>query len=97
MRWVGEAKTVMAMGKVNVARRQGEEISIPDHIDVLCSMVCGAQMHMQFSMVTGLVEGSNQVWIHGTEGTLHIDLGKSTLRMGKKGTKTLEEVGWRGI
>jgi hypothetical protein len=54
MRWVGEATSVVAMGAINVKERDGKPISIPDHLDVLATMACGAQARLQFSTVTGL-------------------------------------------
>src|SRR5262249_25280947 len=48
MRWVGEARTVRAMTRVSVKQRRNssgllEAISVPDHVDILAEMVCGAQ------------------------------------------------------
>ena len=53
MRWVGGATSVFAMGTVNVKERDGKAISIPDHVDILAAMACGAQARFQFSSVTG--------------------------------------------
>ena len=77
MRWVGPATKVMAMSKVCVRRRRDENggmrvITVPDHLDVLCDMACGAQAHMRFSSVTGLAPGG-EVWLYGSKGTLRLE------------------------
>ena len=59
MRWLGPATKVMAMTKVCVNQRRDANgipraVSIPDHVDVLCEMACGAQAHLAISAVTGL-------------------------------------------
>jgi len=58
-RWVGGASRVMAMGKTVVKMRCDAEtaalraVEVPDHVDVLADMACGAQAHLQFSAVCG--------------------------------------------
>ena len=54
MRWLGRGDRVMAMSKVHVPFRKGEDgypvsISIPDHIDILYELANGAQVHMKMS------------------------------------------------
>lgn len=49
----------MAMAKTAVGLRLHPEtaaltgVRVPDHVDVLAEMACGAQAHMVFSAVTG--------------------------------------------
>ncbi len=106
IRWVGRATRVTAMTKVNVPYRLGEdgnltEVTIPDHVDIICQLASGAQAHMRFSAVTGLSPG-NEVWLYGSEGTLHLDR-HLTVRGGKRGDSQLSEIsnppearyGWR--
>ena len=73
MRWLGPATTVTAMGKTFMPLRSvggtGEVSDIPDHLDVVAEMACGAQAHMQLSSVTG-VGGATEAIIFGTDGTL---------------------------
>ena len=57
-RWVGDATKVMAMGKVVTKLRKDTAgrprgVSIPDHLDVLAEMACGAQAHFVVSSVAG--------------------------------------------
>lgn len=105
MRWVGQAKTVMAVGQQVVKTRKDAEgqlhtINIPDHLNIIAEMVNGAQMSMLFSSATGLAEGSG-VWIYGTYGTLRIYQDK--LYGGQRGDPQLTEIeippeesqGWR--
>ncbi len=97
MRWVGPASKVMAMTKVSVQKRRDENgdlqaVTIPDHVDILCQMACGAQTHMRFSSVTGLAPAS-QVWLYGSEGTLRLEGPPSlTLHGGRRGDKQLKEI-----
>ncbi|NJN83468.1 MAG: Gfo/Idh/MocA family oxidoreductase, partial [Caldilineaceae bacterium] len=57
LRWVGAATRVSATGKTFIKQRRGADgllkpVRIPEHIDVVADMACGAQMHMQISGVT---------------------------------------------
>lgn len=95
MRWLGRARRVMAMTKVHVPYRrlasgQRAPVMLPDHVDVLYELTDGAQVHMRFSETTGLSNG-NQTWIHGTNGTIHVDE-TQTVRGGKRGDPELREI-----
>ena len=105
MRWVGTAKTVMAVGQTVVKMRKNEQgilqaIGVPDHINIIGEMVCGAQLSMSLSSVTGLA-GDSGAFLFGTEGTLQIKGGK--LFGGGRGDTDLSEIeipadekgGWR--
>ena len=92
IRWVGRASKVMAMTQVNVSHRQDEsgkrvDVTIPDHVDVICQLANGAQAHLRFSAVTGLSPG-NEAWLYGTEGTLHLDQ-RLNLSGGRRGDQQL--------
>jgi predicted dehydrogenase len=94
MRWVGEAVEVTAMGKTFVNMRKDADgvlkaVRIPDHLDVIARMACGAQLHMQISGVTGLA-GQPEVFVFGTEATLCFANDK--LYGGKRGDKELKEI-----
>ena len=96
MRWVGPASRVVAMTKVCVNRRDGEGgtqvVTVPDHVDILCEMACGAQAHMRFSAVTGLAPRS-EVWLFGSQGTLRLEGPPSlTLYGGRRGDEQLSEI-----
>ncbi len=76
MCWVGHATSVMARGKTFVrARRDADgvlrSVRVPEHVDVIADMECGAQLHMQQSVVTALVEGEG-TWIFGSDGVLRV-------------------------
>ncbi len=95
MRWLGRGTRVMAMAKVHVPYRrtangQRASVTLPDHADVLYELASGAQVHMRFSETTGLSNG-NQTWIHGSEGTIHIDE-RQNVHGGKRGEKQLSEI-----
>jgi len=59
MRWVGEATRVMAMGKTFIKLRHDlregamRPVRIPEHLDVIADMACGAQAHFGLSNVSG--------------------------------------------
>ena len=105
MRWVGEATRIMAMGKTFVKMRPDAEgvmrsVRIPEHIDVVGDLVCGAQLHIQVSTVAGLA-GAPEVYVFGSDGTLRFSGNK--LYGGQKGDAELNEIdipdseagGWR--
>ena len=105
MRWVGEATQIMAMGKTFVKMRPDangvmRSVRIPEHIDVVGDLACGAQLHIQVSTVAGLA-GAPEVYVFGSNGTLRFSGNK--LYGGQKGDAELNEIdipdseagGWR--
>lgn len=95
IRWVGPATEVYAMTRVVVPQRLSDDgqmtpVTVPDHLDILCT-IGGAQAHLAFSAVTGL-DGAGEVWLFGTEGTLHLDARSMTLSGGKRGDRALSEI-----
>jgi len=104
MRWVGPATRVTAMGRTfhPMGRADGANrvTDIPDHIDVVAEMACGAQLHIQTSGVTG-VGAESGAYLFGTEGTLRI--ADDTLFGARRGDQALaaitipesEAAGWR--
>ncbi|MBI4310895.1 MAG: Gfo/Idh/MocA family oxidoreductase [Chloroflexi bacterium] len=96
MRWLGPANKVMAMTKTAVKQRKDatgrfRAVTVPDHVDILADMACGAQAHLRFSAVTGLGP-SNEVWLFGSEGTLRIDTQALKIYGGKRGEKELAPI-----
>ena len=57
---------------------------------MLCT-IGGAQAHLAFSAVTGL-GAAGEVWLFGTEGTIHLDARTMTLSGGKPGDRALTEI-----
>ncbi len=105
LRWVGEATEIMAMGKTYVRMRKDADgvmrpIRIPQHIDIVGDMACGAQLHIQVSTVAGLVDGP-EAFIFGSAGTLRF--ANNSLYGGQQGDDALTEIpisaeeegGWR--
>lgn len=87
-RWVGGATKVVAMTKTVTKLRTNAEtsslvgVTIPDHVDIIAEMACGAQAHMVFSAVCGGDIGPvHEFWLHGTKGTLRLDLDDGKLQM----------------
>lgn len=111
MRWVGPAKSVMAVGQSVVPHRLDETgrrvaIEIPDHIDVIGAMAQGGQMRLSVSSVLGHAQDMADVLIAGTDGTIRLHQpvgGALTLSAAKRGQAALEPVaidpakrgGWR--
>ena len=96
MRWIGPAVTVQAMSTVNVRQRRDENgwlrgVTVPDHVEALCRMACGAQARLRLSAVTGHAPPS-QVWLFGSEGTLHLDMGAGRLMGGRREDEALREI-----
>lgn len=105
MRWVGTATRVMAMGKTFVKMRRDsaghlKAVRIPEHLDVVADMACGAQAHFRMSAVTPLV-GPPSATLYGSDAALRFVDGK--LYSAKKGAKEWKEIripaneniGWR--
>lgn len=105
LRWIGEAVAVTAMGKTYVKTRRTEAgtlkaVRIPEHIDIIADMACGAQLHLQVSAVAGLA-GPPEAYLFGSQGTLRFCNG--ILTGGRRGDTQLTEIaippqekgGWR--
>jgi predicted dehydrogenase len=103
-RWIGEAVGVTALGTTNVKTRKDatgrvRAVAVPDHVDVVARMACGAQAHFQVSAVAGLV--GSEALLFGSEGTLRFAANK--LYGGRRGDAALapieidpeEEGAWR--
>jgi predicted dehydrogenase len=111
MRWVGQARTVMAVGQSVVRYRLDDDgnrvpMMIPDHIDVIGEMEQGGQMRFNVSSVVGHMPSLADVHLFGTEGTLRLHQpvgGELRLSAGKRGDSDLKPVelepakrgGWR--
>lgn len=105
MRWVGTATRVMAMGKTFVRMRRDaagvmRAVRIPEHMDVVADMACGAQAHFRMSAVTPFT-GPPSATLYGSDAALRFIDGK--LLAAKKGAKDWKEIkipadeniGWR--
>jgi predicted dehydrogenase len=111
MRWVGPARSVMAVGQSVVRHRcdaSGRRVAmeIPDHIDVIGAMAQGGQMRFNVSAVLGHAPDMADVHIFGTDGTIRLRQpvgGALALSAGKRGEGALAPVeidpakrgGWR--
>ncbi len=97
MRYVGPASKVSAMTRTFVNRRKDDDgvvraVSVPDHVNVLCEMACGAQADFSWSTVTGLQTGTD-FWIFGSDGTINLQGAPfNTVLGGKRGDKELSEI-----
>jgi len=94
-RWLGPGNRVMGMTRVQIPTRRDEggaerKATIPDHVEVLYELQNGAPVHMKFSETTGLSPG-NQIWLHGSEGTIFVD-NEQKIFVGKRGDTALAEL-----
>ncbi len=106
LRWVGEATSVMAMGKsfvrmrLDSAKGVQRPASVPEHVNIIAEMACGAQANITVTSVSGLGEPDG-AWLFGSAGTLRFVGGK--LFGAKRGESALSEIaipdsergGWR--
>lgn len=95
MRWLGRGNRVMAQTRVQIPRRRDAQgqlraATIPDHVEVLYELANGAPVHMKFSETTGLSRG-NDIWIFGSEGTIHVD-NEQRIFGGRRGDRELAEI-----
>ncbi len=111
MRWVGPARSVMAVGQSVVRHRLGDDgrrapMEIPDHIDVIGELETGGQLRLNVSSVLGHAPDIADVHIFGTGGTLRLRQpvgGELALTAGQRGDASLRPVeidplnrgGWR--
>ena len=76
-RWVGDATSVTAAARVFVRQRRDpatgawRAISVPDHLDVVAEMACGAQAHFVVSSAMGLA-GADGITVHPRPDERHI-------------------------
>lgn len=94
IRWVSRASTVMARGKIFTEHRTNEHgnhqtVKVPEHLDVVAELECGAQLHMQQSAIAGLLE-DDAIYLFGREGTLRLTTDK--LFGGQRGDESLAEI-----
>ena len=94
MRWAGEATRVTAMSKTFTKMRKDASgalraVRVPEHVDVLADMACGAQARLQISAVTGLA-GPSEAWLFGSAGTLRFAEGR--LYGARRGEAALQEI-----
>lgn len=76
MRWVSRATNVMARAKTFTTQRFNETgepqpVEVPEHLDVVADLECGAQLHLQQSAVTALLE-DDAVYLFGSGGMLRL-------------------------
>jgi predicted dehydrogenase len=97
MRWVGPASRVFARTRIYTPQRRDPEtgalvtVDVPDHVNIVADLACGAQATYEFSAVCGLAPGSG-VWLFGSQGTLHYDQASDKLLGGQPGDKVLREI-----
>jgi predicted dehydrogenase len=97
MRWVGPASRVFARTRIFVPQRRDPQTGamgtadVPDHVDIVADLACGAQATYEFSTVSGFAPGAG-AWLFGSMGTLHYDQASNTLFGGKRGDQALQEI-----
>tara|TARA_Y100000766_G_scaffold181693_1_gene155970 strand:+ start:2240 stop:3262 length:1023 start_codon:yes stop_codon:yes gene_type:complete len=76
VRSVSRATKVIAQAKTFTKHRRSENgtlqlIKIPEHLDLVADLECGAQMHLQQSSVTSFMD-DDAIYLFGSHGTLKI-------------------------
>ena len=80
-RWVGDPLSVYAQGKTFTKMRRDAEtgvmraVKVPEHIDIVMDLICGASAYVKISTVQGLADES-EATIYGSEGTIRMGDGK---------------------
>ena len=77
MRLIGPASSVSANAQIRVPHRRGwdgarKEMTIPDQLDVIYSLGGGANVNLSVTTVSGPFVPPTEIWVFGTEGTIHI-------------------------
>ena len=97
MRYLGPAAKVAAMTRVFANRRPDDTgrmqaVSIPDHVNVLAEMECGAAADLSWSAITGLQTGS-ELWLFGRDATITLQGPPfNKILAGQRGDQTLTEL-----
>ncbi len=108
-RWIGHARSLVAVARTFVARRIDAAtggtvaVKVPDHVDTLAETADGVSLRMQASAVTGLAPTPREAWLFGSEGTLRFDADTRRLFGARRGASELREIvvppaeriGWR--
>ena len=98
LRWLPPAKSVYSITRIVNPIRQDKNnepqvCKIPDHLEILCELGESIIGHLAFSEST-VFAPLNQIWLYGTEGTLHITIdiknGTMVLKGAKKGDSELK-------
>jgi predicted dehydrogenase len=101
MRLVGTASSVSANAQVVVPHRRGwdgtrEQMTIPDQLDAIYTLHNGGLVNLSVTTASGSFLPSNQIWIFGTEGTIHIQTGgpgeDPVVTGGRKGDDAMSEI-----
>jgi predicted dehydrogenase len=94
MRWVGRATNVMARAKTFTKQRSDEKgephpVGVPEHLDAVADLENGAQLHLQQSAITALLQ-DDAIYLFGSEGTLRLT--SDRLFGARKGDNQLTEI-----
>lgn len=94
-RWFGPVKSLLASGKIFSETKAYEgiqvKVNIPEHLNIIADLPCGAEAYLQFSSVTALEDDPQVVWIFGSKGTAKLDLKDDLLLLAKKGESELKK------
>jgi len=77
MRLVGPAASVSANAQIRVPHRRGwdgnrYDMTIPDQLDIIYSTGAGTNVNLSVTTVSGTFVPPTEIWLYGTEGTIHI-------------------------
>ncbi len=94
LRCVGHATRVLAAGQTFVKTRRNADgqmatVRVPEHLDVIADMECGAQLHIQQSDISALMDGGG-TYFFGSEATLRLN--GDELHGGRRGDSQLKPI-----
>ena len=99
MRWVGPVRELSARTRTIAAGGD-----VPDHVLISGSLARDdATFLMSATAAAGAFDTGQEVWLHGQQGAVHIDLNRHVVRFGEPGQEQMETVdiashalpGWR--
>ena len=78
MRMIGTASSVSANAQIVVPHRRGwdgtrQQMTIPDQLDIIYELSGGGTVNLSVTTVSGTFAPPSDIWIFGTEGTIHIE------------------------
>jgi predicted dehydrogenase len=79
MRLVGTASSVSANAQIVVPHRRGwdgarQQMTIPDQLDAIYTLSGGGNVNLSVTTASGSFVPETDIWIFGTEGTIHIEV-----------------------
>ncbi|MCB1225251.1 MAG: Gfo/Idh/MocA family oxidoreductase [Verrucomicrobiales bacterium] len=79
--WLGAIQRVRSRGLTATPMRSGRRVEIPDQVEVQADFEAGLTASLSFSAIAAHA-AMEELWLWGSEGTLHYDFTKEEARLG---------------